>query len=137
VDALADGVVHGHVLDLGWGGEADLQGPVAGGELPADELAGEADGELLADLAVAVLDHLPRVAVDTHDGRGLDTRPVSSLTSRTTVSAMRSPASIAPPGIDHSLVSSRRCSRIAPAWSTTTAEAAGTRLVAFGALGSL
>jgi hypothetical protein len=114
VDAEADRGVEGHALDLSGGEEAHLEGFLGGGgELAADGAAGEADGELLADLAVAVLDDVVGVGVDaSRSGRTL--RPVSSSTSRTAVCAMVSPTSMRPPGIDQRWLSRRRCSRIRP-----------------------
>ena len=64
--------MHGHGLDLGRGEQADLERLVTGGQLPSDQAAGEADRELLADLTVAVLDHMLGVGVDAHDGLDLD-----------------------------------------------------------------
>jgi integrase len=55
-NAKPDRVVHRHGLDLGGGEEANLQRLIARRQLPADQTAGEADRELLANLAIAVLD---------------------------------------------------------------------------------
>src|SRR4051812_4072302 len=63
--------------------------------------------------------------------------PVSSFVSRMAVSAIVSPGSIAPPGIVQYSLSLRRIRRIAPEASGTTADAAGIRLLAAGASGSL
>ncbi len=55
-DAQADRGWTGHPFDLGSGEEADIKGLITSGEEAAEEVAGETDGKLLADLAVGVGD---------------------------------------------------------------------------------
>src|SRR6266542_3772747 len=84
-DAEPDRLVHRHGLDLSRGEEPDLGGLVAGGQLATDSAAGEADRELLADLTVGVLDHVPWVGVDADDclGHDLKTFFFSGITEHT------------------------------------------------------
>src|SRR5688500_5058985 len=67
---------------------------------------------------------------------GSTSMPLSSLTSRTTVWAIDSPKSIAPPGSAHRSLSVRRWSRISPALLATTAVTAATIEFGAGASGS-
>jgi hypothetical protein len=53
--------VHVQGVDLCWGEESDLGGLLAGPDLATDDPAGEADRELLTDLAVVVGKDVPRV----------------------------------------------------------------------------
>jgi hypothetical protein len=135
--ATPDRIVDRHRLNFVGREESDPPGLRAPGESAAGEAASKADRELLPNLAIGVFDDVSRIGVDPDQTLDLDVEAVSSLTSRMAVWAIVSPTSIPPPGIVQRPLSVRSMRRIAPAWLGTTADAAGTRLFATGAFGSL
>src|SRR5581483_7943573 len=116
--------------------EAHLRGLLRGADLATDRATEEADRKLLAHLAVVVDGHVARVRVDAEDLLHLRLDPGFLAHLPNDGLVMLSPGSIEPPGIDQYSLSVRLWRRMRPASSTTTADAAGTRLFAFGAFGS-
>src|SRR3954447_24277212 len=55
--------------------ELNLAGLGTGGQFPAQQVGREADGTLLADLAVVVRDDVPGVGIDTDNAGDLDIHP--------------------------------------------------------------
>ena len=70
-----------------------LLGLAARREVAADGAGAEAEGELLADLAVVVGDDVAGVGVDANQAGDLDVEPGFSRTSRTAASVLVSPTS--------------------------------------------
>src|SRR5581483_1877270 len=74
-DAESDRGMDLHVLDFRRGEERGVEHLLAGHWFSADETACETDGELLADLAVGVLDDVARVRVHADERHHLHVEP--------------------------------------------------------------